>query len=499
MTPHPSRYQSLHPTRGGPKSYLAEIMALRWARNGWQVVDMVRDLDASWQALRPDDSRQLFVFSDPLGEADLAPTAIEDAHGIRSFMDAIVRRSEDNKRLIVTSPTEVMRRAALSAGNSLRSLAEDVRGRCELTLDDWDEPIRIRALLNHLHFAGLTSEELRAVQLDRRTVSVVRHPSFNPRLIEKICDQLTGATTSDEALAKLLDALALPETVWSVSWATLGELATEVVLTLATLRPRPVLLSELRKLAAKPGMAAREWQEGWRSLEPIWITTGGPATNRSVMLADPSLRDFLLGTLEDSDMTDERLDRAATLEQLGELSRAAGDLTADVPVAPLVTRPVIAHVLAQRRSEVAEQVRGYTDVELPSASTGSALRTLSLAAALLGIYGEPDAVTWVAERVSGVLAGNAETPPLEGLALAARVRGMPDGRARDELLVMIITAATTNVRSLSDLDAFESYADAWNWIRPSSLLRQSASSELSSTTFSTSRILRPSGQERANS
>jgi hypothetical protein len=271
-------------------------------------------------------------------------------------MAEVVRLRDDNKRLIITTPTEVLRRAARSSSTPLRRLADEHLYQFNVALSDWDETTRKLVLLNHLQFTGLSREERKVVELDRRTISVIRHRSFNPRLVEMICDQFTTETTADEALRQLLAALAVPETVWTVSWATLGELASEIVLTLATLKPRPVPLDELRRLVGDTS-SAKEWGEIWRSLEPTWITLGGPPTNRSVTLANSSLRDFLLGMLEDTDMANERVERVSTLEQLAELSYAAGDLTADVQVAPRVRRPVLAHILWQRRNEIAERVQ----------------------------------------------------------------------------------------------------------------------------------------------
>jgi hypothetical protein len=443
---------------GVGKSYLAEIISLQRARAGWQVIDVSRDIEHAWQTLSPDDTPQLFIYPDPLGETELALTAEQDAHGIHAFMSEIIRRHDDNKRLIMTTPTEVLRRASLSKSGSLRRLADDRLPQFEVLLDQWDDETRKQVLLNHLQFAGLSPEERRDVELDRRTVSVARHRSFNPRLIEMICRQFTADTTADEALAGLLNALAVPETVWTVSWATLSELASEIVLTLATLRPRPVPLGELRRMVGDNG-PAKEWGDVWKSLEPIWITVGGSNTNRSATLANPSLRDFLLGTLEDTDMANERFERASTLEQLAELSYAAGDLTADVQMAPVVRRPVLAHVLQHRRQEVAERVQRYAEADLKRAPTTPAVRTLHLAIAVLGLYGDASAVSWAAGQLAKVSAGGEPIAVINGLAVAFRTKHLPDAEGRDDTVQRLCMEVIANISTLSDLDALEAYAD----------------------------------------
>jgi hypothetical protein len=441
------------------KTYLAEFMCLQQARLGWQVVHVSGDLEQAWQLLRPDGTRQLFFYPDPIGEADLSPTAQQDASGIREFMAAIARRRDENKRLIITTPTEVLKRAEQSASGSLRRLAEDRPPQLEVSLGEWNQETRKQVLLNHLQFAGLSWDERRIVELDRRTVSAVRHPSFNPRLIEVVCEQLTSDTTADEALARLRNALASPESVWSVSWATLSELASEIVLTLATLRSRPVPLSELRDLVRDTG-PAKVWIDAWQSLQPIWITIEGPNTDRVVTLANPGLRDFLLGRLEDVDMANERISKATTLEQLAELSHAAGDLTADVQMAPLVRRPVVAHVLRQRKEEIARRVRAYA--QIGGVLKPATLRNLQLAISLLGLYGGEDSVSWVTEQLGAVFAQRElQLQVVDRLAIAFRITLLPswEDEGGDDAVHRLCADAIASISTLSDLDVLEAYAD----------------------------------------
>lgn len=442
---------------GVGKSYLAEIIALQYARAGWRIIDVSHDIGAAWRELGPDDGLKLFLLPDPLGEVDLSPWAMEDANDIHAFVRTIAQQRDSGKRLVVTTPTQVLRSAIQTGSTPLRRFAGDSRYQCDVSVEEWDDEARKRLLLNHLQFAGIEEDERRLAERDRRSMSIVRHRSFNPRLIELVCEDLTPGTTADEALRRLLDALAVPEIVWTANWAKLSEEASNVVLTLATLKPRPVALSELRNLTPHAG-GARRWGDLWRSLEPIWITVGGPATDRSVTLANPGLRDFLLSKLEDIDMAGELVDRCRTLEQLEELSRAAGDLVPDVQFGPPARRPVLAHALRQRSAEISRRVKEYTDVELRHASLRTALRTLRTAVALLVLYGGPDVVDWVAERVSRLLAGGESVPVVAGLALAARSRHLPDRAARDEFVGLLCTAALTNIQYLDDLDALETYA-----------------------------------------
>ncbi|MEU7743607.1 restriction endonuclease [Nonomuraea sp. NPDC049158] len=444
---------------GVGKTYLAEMIALQLARVEWEVVHVFSDIEQAWAVMRKDDTRQLFVYNDFLGEAELKPSAKVEAPDLHNFMKDILRRRDGNKRLIITTRAEVLQQASLVPSPSLQRLVNEDTGRFAIELSEWDEATRKEVIINHLHFAGLLDEDLKQVSLDRRLVSIIRHASYNPYLIEVICDQLPADCTAEMALTTLLDALSYPESVWFASFAVLGLAATEILLTMVTLKPRPVLVERLRKLVGDDGPAVA-WGQAWRSLQPTWVTVGGTPTARTLVFAHPGCREYLLGKIDhDSDLAGERVTRAATLEQLGELARASGDLRADGAVSPLVHRPVIADALNRQRVGVAYRARLCTERELGDAgSTEMRLRILATSAALIGLYGSNDDSCWLIQRIEEILARSEPILTPDGLVVAVQYTHLPPVRGLEETTLRLAAQAVANARTLRDLDAYETFA-----------------------------------------
>lgn len=444
---------------GVGKTYLADIITLRRARDGWQVADTAANVDTAWSVLRHDDSRQVFIFADPLGEADLTAKARDNAPDLRRFITHIADQRNNNKRLLVTTPTETLRQATLSGHSSLRRLAEDRLRKYEVMVADWPEEARRDLLLNHLEFVGVSADVSRAVARSRTTNSVIRHAAFSPRLVEAICEQFfSSETTMEEVFSQLDAALEYPNVVWGASWTTLRDVASEIVLTLATFEPRAVPLRQLRSLVGHDG-PAKQWGEIVQSLEPIWIRVTGPSSDRAASLANPGLRGFLLGVLErEPSMAEERVAKSRTLEQLTQLGIAAGHLTAAVPSALQVDRPTLGQALRARRSEVASRTQELAKADLDRVPRRSAARTLRDAVALLAVYGSADVIEWVAEKVNELPTDGNSISVSDGLALATKVRGLPANERRDEIIAHLRAVALAHISTLGDLDAVEAYA-----------------------------------------
>ncbi|MFI6387822.1 restriction endonuclease [Nonomuraea sp. NPDC050540] len=461
---------------GVGKTFLSEMVALRYAHDRWNIV-YLNDISDAWAVLKKDDSPQLFYYNDFLGEIRLETSARSAAPDIASFMDAVDRRRDQNKRLLVSSRSEVLQEAALAPSTSLRKIAGNIKHRFNVELTHWDEALRRQVVLNHLHFAGMSEDELGATARDRRLTSIVLHPSFNPRLIEAICRELDEEPTASQTLAKLINALNYPEAIWEVSFSALDASAEEVVLTLATLRPRTVAISELRELITDTSRAS-DWGDALTSLEPTWISISGPSEARTLALANPSCRDYLLGKIgSDRIQADERVERASSLEQLAELARAAGELTAYPSQPPLANRASISNALSHRRDDIAHRVRLHTDLELAKVTTPLArVRTLTTSAALIACYGARDDHIWMTRQVTNLLdeSGMEKISAIDGLALAAQLNGFSPTPALTEATNRITLGAIANVHTVRDLDAYATFATELKCAEAPKAIRQKA-------------------------
>ncbi|MFC9433783.1 restriction endonuclease [Nocardia sp. NPDC057030] len=442
---------------GVGKSYLAEVLALQRAYEGWNVIGGSSDPNQCWQLLRRQDAtRQFFLLSDPLGEAALSPFANENAASIQRLVSAIAQRRDTNKRLIVISSSEVLSRAESFGDRSLQRLAKDRKYRYEISVENWPDLVRKQILLTHLLFSGLSVEDRAVLDRDRRIISIIRHQSFNPRVIEAVCEQFADDVTVDEALEQLTAALDDPEYIWASSWAMLDGLSAEIVLTLATLAPRYVSMNELRRLVA-PATPAKDWVATWQSLTPMWISVSGKPAGLTVALANPGLRGFIQGRLDDSAMAGERIDNAQTLEQLVELAYASGDLSAGPDLRTRI-RPVLGDVLRKHRIEIVDRVKRYAEMELSVSNTSEYLLKLNDAAALLGMYGRRTDSEWVCDKVGELLSGNETVPVARGLAFAAGMKRHLNWADVSDTASDLCARALASIETLGDLDTVEDHA-----------------------------------------
>jgi hypothetical protein len=253
---------------GVGKTFLANMVMLSAARDGWEVVDISGGPDEAWHALRP-ATRQLFYWDDFLGQARLSPTAENEAPMLLRFA-SVIRGDRGRKRLIVTSRDQVLGQAASAVSDPLRQLALDP-ARCRIVLSAYEPELRTEILANHLYFSDLPESDREKLEIDSRMLSIGRHPSYNLRLIDVITSRPLASSTMDRVLDDILHAFSHPEAVWDVSFEALSDLARETVLTLATLPLRPIPHERLRTLVPKQ-CGAREWKAALRSLEPSCTT-----------------------------------------------------------------------------------------------------------------------------------------------------------------------------------------------------------------------------------
>lgn len=422
---------------GVGKTFLADMIMLAAARDGWQIVDLSAGIEDAWAAVHP-TTRQLFYHDDFLGQAALELTA-GAAPGIARFI-SYVRRNSRHKRLIMTSREQVLRQAALAINDRLRQMAGDP-ARYTISLESYDQAVRAEILLNHLHFSDVPDTERERLTIDNRVTAIARHPSYNPRIIEAITTA-PGFARSDQVLDDIMRAFDNPGLVWSVSFDALGPLAQDLLLTLATHPVRPVPLAELRSLAAPPAADTRDWRMAVTALEPAWIRLTDD-DRRSVVFAHPGCRDYLLGRLDDPDLAEEWTGRLRRLPQLLSLTRSAGLLPAEPGTPPAPERPSLVQALLARRAELAALIEESVAADAPAGTQRDA-------AALLSVYGTPETSGWLIERVEALIGTRIPVPA--GLLLATWLHRLA---ADGDLVPRLITAILANARTSRDLDAYE--------------------------------------------
>jgi Restriction endonuclease len=439
---------------GVGKTFLAEMVLLSAAYHSWNVIHVSGDIDDAWEALRDDSTDQLFYYNDFLGESELAVGSKNEPTQLAKFI-ARVRQLRAHKRFILTTREQILQRGAIEY-DPLRKLAADAT-RIGVRIDSY--PVRVRAeiLFNHLYFSDIPHREHAILAVDSRIISIVDHPSYNPRLIETVIQ--TAAPTAQDKLSAISDAFDRPDQVWDTSFRSLGPVARQVLLTLATFPPGTWPVETIRALAAIDDPFA--WRPALRVLEPTWIATFDGTSAKIMEFANPSCRDYLLELLDDDGVAQEQVSRVRLIDQIVSLTQAAG-LGARAWVGKY--RPELAHVLQSHRSQLMEVIREELQALGDSVSADTQVKTLRISASLLEVYGQAADTGLLMDHVDQLVAhpGDLRSPDSwDAFALAEHLAHF-ETEARDRraaLVEQLVMRGVAGMNATIHLEGYELLPD----------------------------------------
>ncbi len=282
------------------KTTIAKMLARLHLENGYQVVDVSRDVDEIDKAWL-EDTQQLFYYDDFLGQI------------------ALLGKNEDRRLL------RVMRRVRRTPGKLLvlttrEYILQDAKRRYE-SLDDGDlEQVtcavqaesgstRANILYNHVYYSRISGEEKRKFADVSHWRQLVRHRNFSPRLVEgtlRLAAREGTANVTDVLLANFEN----PERIWAhVIEEDLDEPAVHLLEVLFTFEVRTELDSlreawgRYRTALGQPD-SRRLFDRAVKVLDGSMIETGlrfgrlpapgGMPNSIVVGFHNPSIRDYLL-------------------------------------------------------------------------------------------------------------------------------------------------------------------------------------------------------------
>jgi hypothetical protein len=282
------------------KTTLAEMLMISHIADGYECFRVWESVEEARRVLQR-GKRQLFYFDDFLGRTGLKDQIHrnEDERLVRFIREL---QHLPNTKLILTTREYILNQAKAF----MEALAtEDIEiGRCILELRDYTQHIRAQILYNHLYFSTLPSEHLEAFVESRIYRTIVRHPNYNPRILEAMTDALNVRTMpSHEYPKQFIEALNKPHRIWKVAFDRhLSREAQHLLLVLVTL-PDVTRLLDLEHAfehfhAGRSGKYGHprspyDWQRAAKELEGNFIRTELNDSAVLVQFHNPSIRDFL--------------------------------------------------------------------------------------------------------------------------------------------------------------------------------------------------------------
>ena len=284
------------------KTTLARILVFYLLARGHDEFVFLSDSINDGFELFKEETKQVFFFDDFLGRNSLGERnmANEDSKIVK-FIKKV--KSSPGKILIFTTREYIMNQAIYTY-NSFKINNIEV-GKCILDLSVYTKFIRAQIIYNHLFFANVPTEYLKSLISSRKYQALVKHPNYNPRILETIvnykiwekCDALSFPSI-------IIEYFDNPESVWLDAFEnSLDRFSRYSLLVLLSLGT-PVLIEDWEKAVkhfvlenAYIGLVydSIEFNKILKVLESSFIRSRKDSTGKiAIEYQNPSVQDFLV-------------------------------------------------------------------------------------------------------------------------------------------------------------------------------------------------------------
>ena len=400
---------------GVGKTTLANMLLYRHMEVGWEPVVIRNDI-AEGQKLFQRGRSQIFYFDDFMGATFLGDRATgllrNEDRAISDFIDMV--RAAPNARLILTTREHIFGQA-VAASERLRQAGLDSH-KIVLHIGDYSLGQKAQILYNHLYFSDLPDAYKDALLASDFYLQIVKHPKFNPRLIEWLSSfNRIKAVPPNRYTAFVRDLLRDPSEVWLHAYEQqLSDAGRSLLLALYSLGGKTegaVLQPAFKKLhdarAERWGLPRRpeDWATAMAELANAFMR---PTGKNAFEVLDPSVMDLVNAVIRKApenavDMVVGAVD-FSQIERIWEVAKTMpGVKTALVQAGPAVAA-AIKRRLARRSRLVAFQggpgLLPWTDearlaAALPLADALKSVEMLELAKTLAATM----TTTWLSQGV----------------------------------------------------------------------------------------------------
>ena len=303
------------------KTMLADVLLADYVSRGYEPVVISEDIQEGERAWRR-DRRQVFHYDDFLGHVTYGELRLRKNEGSRLARFIQRFQKSKDKRFILTTREYILSEAR-HRYERLSDIEFDLH-KSIVSLDDYTSLIRARILYNHLFFSDLDRRLKAALVPEEKYWDVIRHRNYNPRVIDHVVSLRDRADLGpEEFVSKMIATLDNPTVIWQSIFRNLSAMARRVLLAVASL-PSEVLLEDVQSAVrnlAPNNFDLDEFRSAVEMVEGTFLKLkearpGCGSRERIVTINDPSVQDYLLSRLAESDgEVDLLLERAIFFEQ----------------------------------------------------------------------------------------------------------------------------------------------------------------------------------------
>jgi GTPase SAR1 family protein len=203
---------------GVGKTTLSHMLIYSFLSKDYELIVVDRDLKEAEQLISVDSkTKQIFYFDDFLGATYFDVLNPKTSDGLLvNFLERITQSK--NKFLILSARTTILN-SAFQIYEKLTQSNISI-GRKELELTEYNDLDKAKILYNHLYQSKLSLSDTNVLFSDKTYLQIIKHPNYNPRLIEFITDRNKfEASGIDDYLKFVLTSLENPKEIWRQSIA----------------------------------------------------------------------------------------------------------------------------------------------------------------------------------------------------------------------------------------------------------------------------------------
>lgn len=200
---------------GVGKTMTSNMLALYYATNGYRIRYTTNndDLNSLKKSLsRNPDIKELVLVDDCFGQAYFQMKECQNKELLALVKYVSLTR---NKLLILNSRVTIFQEAKERHPELVKSLENDEYKVFIIDMTAMSDVEKAKIFYNHLYFNNIDTEYFSEIKKDKRYRTIIKHPNYNPRLMEFVCNpHRYKSITPEEYYNFIMKQLNNPRQIW---------------------------------------------------------------------------------------------------------------------------------------------------------------------------------------------------------------------------------------------------------------------------------------------
>lgn len=234
-----------------------------------------------------------------------------------------------SKLLILNSRITIFQEAMALKPDLVKSMEDNEYKTIVIDVNALLDIEKAKIFYNHLFFNNMPIEYLNEIKKNRRYLGIIKHPNYNPRLISFICNPNRYKNILPSNYFEfIIQNLTNPREIWNDEYEEKLSKTDRILLTtLYSLTDETVAVDLLKKCFEKRieneadiDKTKNQFQSSLRRLMESFVSIVEEKREKKVMVANPSVNDYLDGRMEDNLLEQQAIiENAFSIHQLERL------------------------------------------------------------------------------------------------------------------------------------------------------------------------------------